>query len=86
MVFGVLGDVLRLANTELRSLGDYKDLNIADRGEAMVRLSDVARVELGAEEAEVNGGFTELKAVYLAVWPLVGSNEIDVAHRLKAVM
>jgi multidrug efflux pump len=83
---GNLVQVNLLANTDLRSVGDFKDLIIADRGDAMVRLSDVARVELGAEEAEVIGGFTELKAVYLAVWPLVGSNEIDVAHRLKAEM
>jgi multidrug efflux pump len=83
---GHLVQVNLLANTDLRSVREFEDLIIADRGDAIVRLSDVARVELGAEEAEVLGGFTERKSVYLAVWPLVGSNEIDVAHRLKAEM
>jgi len=83
---GNLVQVNLLADTDLRSVAEFRDLIIADRGDAMVRLSDVARVELGAEDAEIIGGFTELTTVYLAVWPLVGSNEIDVAHRLKAEM
>src|SRR5688572_16104816 len=81
---GNLVQVNLLANTDLRSVAEFRDLIVAHRGDALVRLSDVARVELGAEEAEVVGGFSKQKSVYLAVWPLVGSNEIDVAHRLKA--
>jgi multidrug efflux pump len=81
---GNLVEVNLLANTDLRSVAEFRDLIVADRGDAIVRLSDVARVELGAEEAEMIGGYSGQKVVYLAVWPLVGSNEIDVAHRLKA--
>ncbi len=81
---GNLVQVNLLADTDLRSVTEFRDLIVADRGDALVRLSDVARVELGAEEADMIGGFSEAKSVYLAVWPLVGSNEIDVAHRLRA--
>jgi multidrug efflux pump len=51
-----------------------------------VRLSDVAKVELGAEEADMVAKYSHKEAVYLGVWPLIGENEIDVAHRLRAEM
>jgi multidrug efflux pump len=75
-----------LANTDLRSVKEFSDLIVADRGGALVRLSDVARVELGAEEASMVAKYGAREAVYLGVWPLIGTNEIDVAHRLRAEM
>ena len=83
---GNLVQVNLLANTDLRSTDEFKDLIVADRGGAIVRLSDVARIELGAEEADMVAKFSDREAVYLGVWPLVGSNEIEVAHRLRAEM
>src|SRR5437867_3010891 len=83
---GNLVQVNLLANTDLRSADEFKDLIVADRGGAIVRLSDVARIELGAEEADMVAKFSDREAVYLGVWPLVGSNEIEVAHRLRAEM
>src|ERR687896_598859 len=80
----VQGDVL--ANTDLRSADEFNDLIVAERGGAIVRLSDVARVELGAEEADMIAKFNDKEAVYLGVWPLVGSNEIDVSNTLRAEM
>ncbi|HEV3409729.1 MAG TPA: efflux RND transporter permease subunit, partial [Chthoniobacterales bacterium] len=75
-----------LANTDLRSVEEFEQLIVAERGEGIVRLSDVARVELGAEEPNFIAKFSEKEAVYLGVWPLPGSNEIDVAHKLRAEM
>jgi multidrug efflux pump len=75
-----------LANTDLRTPEEFRDLIVAERHGAIVRLSDVARVELGAEEASMVAKYGEDKAVYLGVWPLVGVNEIEVAHRLRAEM
>jgi multidrug efflux pump len=75
-----------LANTDLRSVAEFEDLIVAERDGAIVRLRDVARVELGAEEADFVAKFSEKEAVYLGVWPLVGVNEIEVAHRLRDEM
>src|SRR3989441_2663186 len=83
---GNLVQVNLLANTDLRSAEEFNDLIVADRGGAIVRLSDVARIELGAEEADMVAKLSDREAVYLGVWPLVGSNEIEVAHRLRAEM
>ena len=75
-----------LANTDLRSAEEFNDLIVADRNGAIVRLSDVARVELGSEEADFITKFSQKEAVYLGVWPLIGVNEIEVAHRLHGEM
>ncbi|MGE3151232.1 MAG: efflux RND transporter permease subunit [Nitrospiraceae bacterium] len=83
---GNLVQVNLLANTDLRSAEEFENLIVADRGGAIVRLSDVARVELGAEEAEMIAKYGTKEGVYLGVWPLVGSNEIEVARRLREEM
>src|SRR5207253_1791916 len=83
---GDLVQVNLLANTDLRTPEEFKNLVVAERNGAIVRLSDVAQVELGAEEADFITKFSDKEAVYLGVWPLVGSNEIEVANRLHAEM
>jgi len=83
---GKLVQVNILANTDLRSAEEFKNLIVAERNGAIVRLSDVARVELGAEEADFVAKYGEREGVYLGVWPLPGSNEIEVAHRLREEM
>jgi multidrug efflux pump len=83
---GNLVQVNLLANTDLRSTAEFNDLIVAERKGALVRLRDVARVELGAEEAGMVAKYGDKEAVYLGIWPLVGVNEIEVAHRLRAEM
>jgi len=83
---GNLVQVNLLANTDLRTVDEFKNLVVADRNGAIVRLSDVANVELGAEEADFVAKYGTKPGVYLGVWPLIGVNEIEVAHRLKAEM
>ncbi|HMA20026.1 MAG TPA: efflux RND transporter permease subunit, partial [Gemmatimonadaceae bacterium] len=83
---GNLVQVNLLANTDLRSAGEFENLIVADRGGAIVRLRDVARVEHGAEEADMVAKYNEKEGVYLGIWALVGSNEIEVARRLRDEM
>jgi multidrug efflux pump len=83
---GNLVQVSLLANTDLRSTREFENLIVADRDGAIVRISDVARVELGAEEADLVAKYNRQESVYLGVWPLVGANEIEVAKRLRDEM
>ena len=83
---GNLVQINLLANTDLRSAEEFANLIVADRKGSIVRLRDVARVELGSEEATAIAKYSEQEGVYLGVWPLVGSNELAVAKRLKAEM
>ena len=75
-----------LANTDLRSATEFEELIVADRGGAIVRLKDVAKVERGAEEADMIAKYNTIEGVYLGIWPVPGANEIDVQHRLVAEM
>src|SRR5687767_2772410 len=59
---GNLVQVNLLANTDLRSAREFEELIVADRNGAIVRLSDVARVELGAEEADMVAKFGDKEA------------------------
>src|SRR5690606_16890481 len=75
-----------LANTDLRSAEEFRQLIVSEREGAVVRLADVAEVELGAEEAEMVARYNQQEAVYLGVWPLPSSNEIEVAANLRHAM
>src|SRR5688572_24699014 len=75
-----------LANTDLRAADEFENLIVAERDGGIVRLSDVARVELGAEEAATVAKYNGQEGVYLGVWPLPGSNEIEVAQALRDEM
>ena len=83
---GNLVQVSLLTNTDLRSVEEFENLIVAEREGAIVRLSEVAKVELGAEEGSLVAKYNREEGVYLGVWPLVGANEIDVAERLNAEM
>ncbi len=80
---GNLVQVNLLANTDLRSSGEFEELIVADRGGAIVRLKDVARIERDAEEANMIAKYDETEGVYLGIWAVPGVNEIDVGHRLR---
>ena len=83
---GNLVQVNLLANTDLRSAGEFEELIVADRGGAIVRLRDVARVERGAEEADMIAKYNGTEGVYLGIWSVPGANEIEVAQRLRDEM
>jgi multidrug efflux pump len=83
---GNLVQVNLLANTDLRAVDEFENLIVAERDGGIVRLSDVARVELGAEEAAMVAKYNDQQSVYLGVWPLPGSNEIEVAQHLRTEM
>jgi multidrug efflux pump len=75
-----------LTNTDLKTPEEFRDLIVAQRNDATIRLGDVAKVELGSEEPMMNAIYGGKPAVYVSVWPLPGSNEIEVAHNLRAEM
>jgi hydrophobic/amphiphilic exporter-1 (mainly G- bacteria), HAE1 family len=53
---------------------------------SLVRLQDVARVELGAQDYSIQGRFNGEPAAILALFQLPGSNALDAANGAKQVM
>lgn len=70
------------ADTVLQRPEDFERIVVKRDNGATVRLSDVARVELGAEEVDLDVRLDTKEAVYLSVWPAVGANELDLATAL----
>ncbi len=66
------------ASTDLRSLDGFKKLVIREQNGALVRLDDVADVELGADEYDQDVRFSGQKAVFMGVWVLPSSSALDV--------
>lgn len=75
-----------LTDTDLKTPQEFEQLIVRESEGSIIRLRDVARVELGSEEATAQAGMDGKPAVYVSVWPLPRSNEIEVATRLKEAM
>ncbi|MEH6606317.1 MAG: efflux RND transporter permease subunit [Pseudomonadales bacterium] len=75
-----------LANTSLQTALDFETLVIREDQNALIRIRDVARVELGEDEGNVIARLNQDSAIYISVWPLPGSNEIDIADRLYVAL
>lgn len=72
-----------LTNTDLQTVEEFQELIVSRRNDATIRLKDVAQVELGSEEPMMTAFYHGKKSVYVSVWPLPGSNEIEVSHTLR---
>ncbi len=58
----------------------------ANRDGSVLRIRDVARVELGAESYNVRGRVNEKPAAVIAVFQLPGSNALDAAENVRDTM
>jgi multidrug efflux pump len=83
---GSLVQVNLTANTDLRSVAEFQQLVIRERGGGVVRLSDVADVALGAEDYDAAVNFSGQTAVFIGVWTLPNANSLDVIRRVRTEM
>lgn len=83
---GSLIQVNLTANTDLRSVEEFKNLVIRQQGGALVRLTDVADVALGAEDYDTEVRYSGQTAVFMGIFPLPNANAIDVIKRIRAEM
>ncbi len=83
---GALVEVNLTANTDLRSVPEFKRLVIRQQDGAIVRLEDIAEVVLGAEDYDTEVRFSGQTAVFMGIWPLPNANSIDVIERVRVEM
>ncbi|WP_119681645.1 efflux RND transporter permease subunit [Indioceanicola profundi] len=75
-----------LTDTDLKTPAEFERLIVRESRDAIIRLSDIATVELGAEEPSADVRLDKQDAIYLSVWPLPGSNEISVGYALREAL
>src|SRR6266542_508723 len=74
------------ANDQLKSADEYKTMNVAYRNNSPVRLSDVADVIDGAENARLAAWADRAAAVIVNIQRQPGANVIEVVDRIKQVL
>jgi len=74
------------ASTALNSVESFKQMIIKQQNGAVVRLSDVANVTLGADDYESSVSFDGTKAVYVGIQVAPGANLLDVVARVRKIM
>ena len=83
---GSLIQVNLSANTDLRTVEEFRNLVVHQSGDKLVRLRDVADVVLGAEDYDTEVRFSGERAVFMGIWALPNANSLDVIKRVAAEM
>src|SRR4029077_5646042 len=72
-----------VANTNLQTVDEFKQLVVKEENGTVVRLSDIADVVLGAETYEQEVAFNGQTAVFIGIFTLPTAHTLDV---IKAVL
>ena len=80
---GSMVSVNLIANTDLRTPEEFRQLVVKQQHGVVVRLGDVADVVLGAENYEQDVRFNGETATFMGVWVLPTANSLDVIGRVR---
>src|SRR5205814_8636304 len=83
---GSMGSVNLVANTDLKTAGEFRQLVVKEQGGVVVRLGDIADVVLGAENYEQDIRFNGETATFKGVWVLPTANALDVIARVREAL
>ena len=75
-----------LAETDLREPEEFAQIIVKNTNKFLVRLSDVARIELGADSARFRARFKKRNAVPLAIVKQAVANPLDISNSLKVML
>jgi len=81
---GTMVSVNLIANTDLRSADDFKQMVIKQDKGVVVRLGEIADVVLGAENYDSDVRFNGENATFMGIWVLPNANSLDVIKRVRA--
>ena len=80
---GSMVSVNLVANTDLKTAQEFRQLVVKEQDGVVVRLGDIADVVLGAENYEQDVRFDGQDATFMGVWVLPGANTLEVIHRVR---
>jgi multidrug efflux pump len=83
---GSMVSVNLVANTDLQTPEEFRQLVIKEQNGVVVRLGDVADVQLGSENYEQDVRFNGQTAVFMGVWVLPTANSLEVIRRVREAM
>jgi len=80
---GSMVSVNLVANTDLKTPEEFRQLVVKEQGGVVVRLGDLADVVLGAENYEQDIRFNGDSATFMGVWVLPTANSLDVIGKVR---
>jgi multidrug efflux pump len=83
---GSMVSVNLVANTDLRTPEEFRQLVVKQEGSDIVRLRDIADVVLGAENYEQDIRFNGEAATFMGVWVLPTANTLDVIDEVRKAL
>ncbi len=80
---GSMVSVNLVANTDLRTAEEFRQLVVKEEDGVVVRLGEIADVVLGSENYEEDVRFNGETATFMGVWVLPTANTLDVIRRVR---
>ncbi|MBM3873190.1 MAG: multidrug efflux protein [Verrucomicrobia bacterium] len=83
---GSMMRVTLVADTDLKNVHEFENLVVAERNGAIIRLSDIAEVTMGAESYDEEVRFGGKKATFMGIWVLPTDSTVEVIKRVRAAL
>jgi multidrug efflux pump len=83
---GTMTSVNLVANTDLKTVDEFRQLVVKEENGNVVRLGDIADVVLGAETYDAEVHFNGENAVFIGIWALPTANTLEVMQRVREAM
>src|SRR5437764_7492477 len=80
---GSMVSVNLVANTDLRTPDDFKQMVVKQSNGVVVRLGEIADVQLGAENYDQDVRFNGETATFMGIWVLPTANSLDVIKEVR---
>jgi multidrug efflux pump len=80
---GSMVSVNLIANTDLRTAEEFRQLVVKEQQGVVVRLGDIADVVLGSENYEQDVRFNGETATFMGIWVLPTANSLDVIRTVR---
>jgi multidrug efflux pump len=80
---GSMVSVNLVANTDLKTAEEFRNLVVKEEKGVVVRLGEIADVVLGAENYESDVRFNGEGATFMGIWVLPTANSLDVIKRVR---
>jgi multidrug efflux pump len=80
---GSMVSVNLVANTDLQTADEFRQLVVKEKNGVVVRLGEIADVALGAEDYDSEVRFSGKTATFMGIWVLPTANSLDVIQRVR---
>src|SRR5207249_4517763 len=83
---GSMVSVNLIANTDLKTVEEFRQLVVKEENGVIVRLGEIADVVLGAENYEADVRFSGQTATFMGLWVLPTANSLEVIRRVREAL